>query len=327
MMSAGFGKGKIMDEDWIKSVYFIRLAITYQAITDGYLGDWPPRKLRAVLKGVTQSISPCLRQEDMLCRKCSLKEECCFFQLMVEDRNKDYLPYLISMNNGHDWRGPISKGSRHTFTIFLIGEKINCLEKVSAGLREKKLIFLDGITRQSVGFELLSLDLENNGKPLDITNLLPLYTENNAKGIRKIERISIEFVTPQSPTYNNKTITKPKDFNFRVFLSALHKRVSGLAMGHCGFKGHIPEKSQFISSDISVTTNIHPDFKFVRKEACKKSQNGRNKVEYIGGLKGMVSFDGDITPYFPLIVLGEELHIGNDTTQGLGKYRIIQINN
>lgn len=76
-----------------------------------------------------------------------------------------------------------------------------------------------------------------------------------------------------------------------------------------------------------MTTTIHPDFRFVNEKAYKRLQNGREDVEYIGGLKGTVSFDGDITPYFPLIVLGEALHIGNDTTQGLGRYRILEINN
>lgn len=232
---------------WINSVYFIKFVIQYRALTEGYIGDSPGRKLRAILKEIVQGISPCLNKDDTMCQECSLKENCCFFHLMVEDRHKDYLPYFIIINNGHDWQGPISRGSRHSFEICLVGDKTTWSEDLAMGLRQKKLISLDGIAHQKVRFELLSLDLENNGKPIGIADLLPRYTETGAKGFPKVEQLAVAFITPHSITYNNKTITSPKDLDFRVFLSALHKRVSGLAMGHCCFKGDVPGRSQFIS--------------------------------------------------------------------------------
>lgn len=42
-----------------------------------------------------------------------------------------------------------------------------------------------------------------------------------------------------------------------------------------------------------------------------------------GGLKGQLAFFGDIAPALPLLLLGEQLHLGGKTTFGLGRYRLL----
>ncbi|MFA0350565.1 CRISPR system precrRNA processing endoribonuclease RAMP protein Cas6, partial [Vibrio sp. 10N.222.55.C6] len=43
----------------------------------------------------------------------------------------------------------------------------------------------------------------------------------------------------------------------------------------------------------------------------------------IGGLKGQVSFYGDLEALIPILKIGELLQVGGKTTFGLGKYRLI----
>jgi len=42
-----------------------------------------------------------------------------------------------------------------------------------------------------------------------------------------------------------------------------------------------------------------------------------------GGLKGQMSYFGEISQTLPLLIIGEQLHVGAKTTFGLGKYQLI----
>lgn len=48
----------------------------------------------------------------------------------------------------------------------------------------------------------------------------------------------------------------------------------------------------------------------------------RQGQRQIGGLEGAITFVGDLTPFFPWLVLGERLHAGKSTAFGYGKYRL-----
>jgi len=103
----------MLSEEWLRAIYFTKVNVKYRALTGGEIGDLPSRKIRAVLKGIIQSISPCLNQEEMDCQVCSSKVECPFFHLMVEDPHRDYKPCVISIDEGSDWKGLIRPGETH----------------------------------------------------------------------------------------------------------------------------------------------------------------------------------------------------------------------
>ncbi len=42
----------------------------------------------------------------------------------------------------------------------------------------------------------------------------------------------------------------------------------------------------------------------------------------LGGIIGTVTYTGQFTPFLPFILLGEFVHIGKNTTFGLGRYQI-----
>ena len=157
---------------------------------------------------------------------------------------------------------------------------------------------------------------------MSIVDLYPRFARESVQGQGKIEHITIEFITPHSLIYNNTFIKNREDMNFEAFLNALHIRIASLATHYCGFIGEIPDRIQFVTTGQEMTTHLHPDFRYV----SDKIDTRRGKKEFVQGLKGRVSFSGRLTAFFPLVVLGETLHIGRKTTQGLGKYRILEIN-
>ena len=311
---------------WIDSVYFIKLGIQYRALTSGYLGHSPARKLRAVMKGILQSVSPCLNQKNMDCKACSAKEECCYFRIMVEDQHKDYLPYFISLHDEQEWTGKIAPRTVHRFQYCLIGEKARFADYVALGLRSKKWISLDGVDRQKVRFEFASIREKNHGLPINLEYMLDHYDRTYGIDLSEIDHVTLEFLSPFACTYGNRTVTEPERMNANIFLEVLHRRIKGLAESHCGFNGHIPKLDQWLLPGRDIETTWQRHSRFVHREVWKRLANGRLEKELIGGLDGKLSFKGNMTPFFPAIVLGEALHIGNDTTQGLGRYRILQIN-
>lgn len=253
----------------LNSITFVKMRARYRALNHGYLSDWPPRKIRAIIKGIVQSISPCLNQQNMDCAICPCKQECCYFNLMVEDKTKDFQPYLIGIPNERDWSGQVFPGSEHSFDCLLIGEKIPFTKKLAAGLRQKRLISLNDAPGRNVHFELSSLGTEKRGKPVGLEFLLSRYVKKLKEGISKISQITIEFVSPVRPKFHGRIIQDPKQMDFEVFIDAVYKRLSGLAKDHCGY----------------VTKEDHVD------------------------------------QYESLVPIGKK------TTQGLGKYRIVLINN
>lgn len=311
-----------MDNEWIDSVYSVTLHVRYRALSGGYVRDWPPRKIRAVLKEIVQGISPCLNSEDMECRTCPCKNDCCFFDLMVEEPHKAYLPYFVGMAQEGDWRGRIVPGAIYEYALTLIGEKTGRMKDVLRGLNSKRLFAIDGIDHSRVAFEFLGVHKINRGRAITVRELLLPYVKRAKGGMPNVHNVTLELVSPFSITHHNRTLTDPKEMSFEVLLHALHKRVAGLAQDHCGYKGSIPERTEFVALGGQVKTEIHEGFRFVNAKATRRKRGGRIVEEYIGGFTGKISFSGDIGPFFPLIALGEALHIGNDTTQGLGQYRI-----
>jgi len=44
----------------------------------------------------------------------------------------------------------------------------------------------------------------------------------------------------------------------------------------------------------------------------------------MGGFIGSITFEGDLEPFLPFLLLGEYVHVGKGTSFGLGKYEIKQ---
>ncbi|MDY6856484.1 MAG: hypothetical protein SWO11_17630 [Thermodesulfobacteriota bacterium] len=196
----------IKEVEYAQSVYFVKLAVQYEALTNGYIDGFVPRKLRSVLKGMVQSTSPCLNARDMNCTTCPFHSECCYFNLMVEKRERDFLPYFIDVDQNEDFHGRITAGERHAFHIGIIGEKIGLAENVEFALRQKPYIFLNGIRGEKTHFQVSSIEKENNGQPIKLNDLMDRCASRFPGHLSRIHRITLDFVSPLSITYGGKLL-------------------------------------------------------------------------------------------------------------------------
>ena len=243
---------------------------------------------------------------------------------MGEGKGKLFHPYITRIKSDNGWRGAIKKGSNHSFELLLIGHAIDWIDEIKSGFELKKLISLTGPEGHQVPFEFLGFDNQEFKGPINIDQILEGYAPNN-KIVEPLKKVTINFISPYCTKFQGKIITDPNRMDFEVFLASIYERIKGLAENHCGFNGIVPDKNQFLISATNIENNPHEDFRFVSNKAIKESANGKKEEEKIGGLKGRITFKGELTEYLPMIILGEELHIGKDTTQGLGRYKIMDM--
>jgi len=75
---------------------------------------------------------------------------------------------------------------------------------------------------------------------------------------------------------------------------------------------------QHNAADVAIAQNNLRWYDFERYS------NRQHTAMKLGGLIGTISYSGNIGQYMQLIQLGEYLHVGKNTTFGLGKYMIVE---
>lgn len=134
---------------------------------------------------------------------------------------------------------------------------------------------------------------------------------------KDFRNITFKFVTPTRIKYRNKlTDTLP----FYIMAKNLIKRVEMLRY----FYG----KKTALFANYKDLINLSQD---VRGESSQlywydwERYSSRQKVRVkLGGLKGTITYSGDIENFPPLLFLGSYIYIGKGTSLGLGKYEILQ---
>lgn len=245
------------------------------------------------------------------------------FHLILIGHAIDYLPYFI-----------------YTFTE--LGK-----QGIGQGRGKYELIHVEGI-----GLENESVQIYNN-KDQTLTNHYPIiqahqidinlleahnkvipqsnpnYQEGTKGGVKKTSqhnisqkdnyanKIAISILTPLRLRFDGHITDK---IEFHILIRNLLRRISSLSYFHCNerldidFKGFI-EKAGAVKL---IKSDIHW-FDWKRYSTRQKGWMS------LGGVTGVVSYEGDLTEFMPLLKLGEYVHVGKGTSFGLGKYEILGI--
>ena len=130
------------------------------------------------------------------------------------------------------------------------------------------------------------------------------------------QRVTLEFLTPARLRQDADLVVQ---LNFTTLATALLRRVSVLAEVHCGHRTTIDAKAILATAaDVKVEKS---DLRWHDWERYSTRQGTRMKL---GGFVGRVTFAGPLGPWWPLLRLGEVLHVGKGTAFGLGKYRVAE---
>jgi len=263
------------------------------------------------------------------CRECPVTEKCVYSYIFEtrpspDDpflRNKDRTanPYII--RPPLDEREEFRAGEELSFELILVGNASEYLPYfVFAFIEMGKT----GLGRGKGRFSLSSA--ENIGAD---RSLIPVYQDTDQMLRDRTREITCGDLLRTSPPQEKCTFRfltrlelKEKEkypkISFGVLFRGMLRRITTLAHLHCGidcsgidFSGlsHAADRVKTVSSNLSY-------------EYAERYSNRQKQRMPFGGLLGDITFEGDLTPFWPFILLGEWLHVGKKTTFGLGRYEI-----
>ena len=107
---------------------------------------------------------------------------------------------------------------------------------------------------------------------------------------------------------------------FGVFMRGLVRRITLLSYFHCGRLHEVPDWPAF-TDRAEAMDSVAEDLRWYDWERYSNRQQARINM---GGLLGEVVYQGDFTPFWPYLALGEQVHVGKGGSFGLGRYEIVQ---
>jgi hypothetical protein len=291
----------------------------------------------------------CTTDKKASCDSCILKGKCAY-TLVFSPVGINPAKRLQNVPRGYILKPPLEKDTEYSankpfsFDMVLIGDRINYLPYVIVTINE---LGKTGIGLNRGKFSLNDISIIPFNPPLakggwgdfikdGVSESIYDNESNTVKNIQKLitgkelleyavkmnqHVITLQFFTPTRIKYN-PTGEKGKSEVVRVpefhhIIRRLRDRINALSITYCGspidvdFKGIAERAMKIKTRDVNLRWI---DIK--RKSRTQPIQHDQS------GFIGKITFEGDLTEFLPLIVLGEYIHVGEDAVFGNGWYRI-----
>ena len=265
------------------------------------------------------------------CNECILQEKCVYsyiFETPLPQNLLEKSKFKIKRPpHPYVFEPPIvsqmeyAPGEELIFNLILIGRGIEYLPYFIFIFEE---LGKRGIGKGKGKYKLTGVDNEEgeriyeSGKLSDnfkISSLQDIINECNFREKVNHKQIKIKFLTPVRIILGGELTTK---LDFNLFITNLLRRISWLSIVHCNEELEFDYK-RFIAYTNGVKTKAR-NVEWYDWERYSSRQDTRMKL---GGFMGNITFEGDLEEFLPFIKLGEYIHIGKQTSFGLGKYEIV----
>jgi len=127
-------------------------------------------------------------------------------------------------------------------------------------------------------------------------------------------RIRVEFLTMTRLKHSDSLRSSPA---FHVLVTALLRRVSSLAYFHHGVDLNLD-----YSGLVERAKEVRLAADDTRWVNWTRYSNRQDRSMNLGGLVGGATYEGEVAEFRELLVLGSVVHVGKNTTFGLGQYRL-----
>ena len=128
-------------------------------------------------------------------------------------------------------------------------------------------------------------------------------------------QVTVHFASPTRLQSDGQVQGEPA---FHVFYRALLRRVSALCTVHT----EQPWETDFagLATQARAVKTVAASMKLERRQ---RHSDRQGEMEFWGA-EGIMVYGGDLTPFWPLLQLGQTIHVGKNCTFGLGQYLLLR---
>jgi CRISPR-associated endoribonuclease Cas6 len=208
-------------------------------------------------------------------------------------------------------------GDTLDFELVLIGRALDALPYFI-------YTFMDlgnrGLGRERGRYELSGVDVVRNGEVISIYDGATKMLRSYAPGANPVTsptdencpRVTLEFLTPLRLKEKGDLVTK---LTFPLFFERLAERLNLLAVLYAN-NGEACDFAPLMRQAQKITVDedkLHW-YDWGRYSARQKS------AMKLGGMRGKITFTGNLSPFMPYLRLGTEVNAGQGTSFGLGRH-------
>lgn len=287
--------------------------------SDAILPQYKGSTFRGIFGHALKKVVCALKRQE--CEDCLLKDKCVYAFVF---ENAFIHPYVIEPPDtpGTNY----SKGDEFAFNLLLFG-KAN--DYVPYFIYAFDMIGKTGIGKR-IGGRAGTFKLESvysgdrqvysaeDGKMRqhDFANELSL-TDFRMKGGKALNSVEINLATPLRLKYRNHLESV---LPFHVLVRAMLRRIASLENSYGAGEPDIDYR-ELVKTAETVTISASS----LRWFDWKRYSNRQEQSMLMGGMTGNVTYSGEIGGFLPLIRFCEMVHLGKQTTFGLGKIEITEM--
>jgi hypothetical protein len=346
-MYCGAGAAFVERCDEVKSLFqFSMLQFEIELLDDHAPGDYWGSRLRGGF-GDALLDQLCIRQDPLQCRRAPQSCECGYQQLFKPTReistlkptgaplgSHNNLPAPFVINPPPVENRPYQQGRRLIFDFVALGPMCQHIKQVvQAFAAYGETGLMRGGARRA-RFALTEVrDLLGGGRSIfGMGRLRPVVMRNIAAVAAEIgareggTQLQMEFIT-QVMIDNQKAQKRDHQTGLKVFadffdvIYNLTARVAGLwqlyGEGWPGQAEYYRWRERLLKASRQITI-LQNSLEMIYLTGYS---NRKEAPTPLHGFVGTMKFSGDFTPFLNLLAIGEVIHIGNQTTYGLGRYR------
>ena len=248
------------------------------------------------------------------------KEACAFLYRNSEKEDMDAgkvvaKPYMIIPPEIQRPQTVIEQGEKLNFELLLFG---SAEESVSAVVSALEQLYKFGLGARRYRFDLSEII---NSQTQRIIWRKGKYfkeavtaAEIQGEELQNVTGMVIKICTPLRIRHGGRLVKK---ISFQTLIRNITNRIMELTERYGGWIDQ-EEADRLLVLAEKVST-VHEEIKVERMERYSNRTNG--KMDF-SGLIGTIEYEGDLTPFVPWMYAAQKLHIGRNTTFGMGKIQV-----